>query len=122
MDNREYKYPDRMPFPDYKYDAVGLPFSAVLNKPVEVEMHIMLARWLNQVLYPPVLGFVKASTLVFMLRIAGHMEGVKRAIHVSGKDAVLRSIVRRPPTFISQFARHLAVKGPHCKVRLTALL
>lgn len=122
MDNRECIYPDRVPFPDYKYDAVGLDFSAVLGLPAEVGMHIMLSKWLNQVLYPPVLGFVKASTLVFMLRIAGHMKGVRRAIYVSEKHAVLRSIVRRPSTFISQFARHLAVKGPYCKVRLTALL
>lgn len=122
MNNHECIYPDRTPFPDYKYNAVGLPLSAATDKGPEVPGHIMLSKWLNLVLYPPVLGFVKASTLVFMLRIAGHMKGVKRAIYVSEKDAVLQSIVRRPPAFISQFARHLPVKGPYCKVRLTALL
>lgn len=92
-DYRECIYSDRTPFPDYKYVAVGLPYSAIKGKGPEVSIHILLSKWLVMVLYPPVLGLVKASTLVFMLRIAGHMKGVKRAIYVSHKDVVLRSIV-----------------------------
>lgn len=37
-------------------------------------------------LYAPILGLVKASTLVLMLRIAGHMKDFRRAIYVSQED------------------------------------
>lgn len=78
-----------MPFPDYKYNFVGLPQSAVTGKDLNIRVHMLFSKWLNQVLYSPVLGLVKSSTLVFMLRIAGHMRDVKRAIYVSEKGVAL---------------------------------
>jgi hypothetical protein len=75
--------------PDYKYNFVGLPVTAVMGQDLNVRRHLLLSKWLNQVLYAPVLGLVKASTLVFMLRIAGHMTDVKRAIYVSPQRGVV---------------------------------
>lgn len=72
-------------FPDYKYDYIGVTPEAVGFIDADAEICYYFVTWLNQALYTPILGLIKASSLVFVLRIAGHMRNVRRTIHVSEK-------------------------------------
>ncbi|KAI7782625.1 hypothetical protein LA080_013113 [Diaporthe eres] len=62
-----------------KYNYAGLKQSEF---PATMMPASLFSTWLSQLLYSPILGLVKSSTLVFMLRIAGHMRNIKRSIHV----------------------------------------
>ncbi|KAG8167137.1 hypothetical protein KVR01_002826 [Diaporthe batatas] len=68
---------------DYKYNYFGVPEAELKhNNPHFAGPPLFFTRWLNQVLYAPILGLVKTSTLVLMLRIAGHMRDFRRSIYV----------------------------------------
>lgn len=45
--------------------------------------------WLTQLLYSPILGLVRSSTLFFMLKITGHIRNIRWTIHVSQSDSTL---------------------------------
>ncbi|POS74032.1 hypothetical protein DHEL01_v207574 [Diaporthe helianthi] len=68
---------------DYKYNYFGLSDEEFRAQNANsAGQPLLFTRWLNQVLYAPILGLVKASTLVLMLRIAGHMRDLRRAVYI----------------------------------------
>lgn len=70
---------DSWPSPDLKYNYAGVPKSKL---PTYDTAAADFSVWLTMLLYSPILGLVKSSTLVFMLKIAGHIKNIKWSIHV----------------------------------------
>ncbi|KAG6353988.1 hypothetical protein INS49_004959 [Diaporthe citri] len=88
-----------------KYNYAGFKLSDI---PTTGDTEAALfATWLSQLLYSPILGLVKSSTLVFMLRIAGHMRNIKRSIHVANAINIGLTIA----TFIATIFSTIPISG-----------
>lgn len=64
--------------------------------------------WLTQMLYSPILGLVRSSTLFFMLKITGHIKNLRWTIHVSQSDGTLSHEESAPAEVV--FKNHEACK------------
>ncbi|KAH6884190.1 hypothetical protein B0T10DRAFT_579599 [Thelonectria olida] len=62
-----------------KYDYIGFPTKDV-PKTYDLEP-VLFWNWIMQVLYNPILALVKASVLIFLLRLGGHRRSIRYAIY-----------------------------------------
>lgn len=98
---------------DLKYGYAGVPQSQL---PITMdEPAARFTSWLIQLLYSPILGLVRSSTLFFMLRITGHIKNIRWTIHVSQSDGTLPHDRSAPAVVL--FTKHKACKARELELR-----
>ncbi|CAM1501351.1 Fc.00g105130.m01.CDS01 [Cosmosporella sp. VM-42] len=63
----------------FKYDYTGFPTPS-LPATYDIEP-VLFWNWIMQVLYNPILALVKASVLIFLLRLGGHRRSIRWCIY-----------------------------------------
>lgn len=97
---------------DLKYGYVGVPQSQLST--TRDDAAARFASWLIQLLYSPIVGLVRSSTLFFMLKITGHIKNIRWTIHVSQSDGGLPHDESAPAVVL--FTNHRACKARELEI------